>query len=289
MEQLQLSFQKGAGELRHSPLTRSELEVACPVAFTSAPTHPTCSDRYSVLRTIDIIDMVATYGWLPVSARQTGKGPNPKRSLHMVVFENPEMVIQEGTLLTGLPRLILVNSLDGFTKLQFMCGIYRFVCSNGLVLSDTEFGRLKVKHANTTVDAVNESIKAILAQMEPYLKRVERMYNTILSPEVLMAFVLAALAIRIKFKVPRTASEDATIADFLSVDGSMLLPLHEADEGRTDLWYHFNNVQERMMKGKFEYKLEGKDHSLRSINGLSRDLEFNQKLFQLASSYTPEQ
>lgn len=280
MENLSIAFQEV--EPRHSFLGREEMQTVCPVAFTSAPTHPTCSDRYAVLRTIDIVDMLASYGWLPVQARQTGKGPMPKRSLHMIVFENPGMVMLEKGLATGLPRVILINSLDGFTKLQFFCGIFRFVCSNGLVLASTEFGSLKVKHANTTVEAVDEQIRAVINQMNPFMETISRMASIDPAQDMLMDFMVRALALRIRFKVPEP---EKSLSDYLSVAPEMMLPLHESDEGRTDLWYHYNNIQERMSRGKFEYQLEGKERKLRRLVGLSSDLDFNRKLFQLATEF----
>lgn len=266
-------------------LTLEEVEERCPVAFTAEATHPTCSDKYVPLRTADVIQLVSTFGWQPVSAKQVGKGPKPARSLHMVVFEHPNKSIMHADNVVGVPRLILINSLDGFTKLQFFCGFFRFVCSNGLVISDSSFGSLKVRHAKTTMEDVANSIKEVLAKMDPAMKTISNMSNTELEEKKLNEFYLEALALRINFKVPLQSSPE--LAEWLQYSPEMMLPLHETDQGRTDLWYHYNNAQERMLKGRFEYVTlaDQKKHSLRQISGLNRSLEFNQDLFRLATQF----
>lgn len=265
-------------------LSLEELQERCPVAFASQATHPTCSDRYVPLRTADVVDLVSTFGWLPIAAKQTGSGPRPARSLHMVVFEHPEMGIISGNTPVGVPRLILINSLDGFTKLQFFCGFFRFVCSNGLVISDVPgaSSSLKVRHANTSMAEVSVLINNTLNKMQPAIEQVTSMTNMELDEEQAYGFALEALALRVKFKVP----EEKSLSDCFFFSEDMLKPLHEADQGRSDLWYHFNNMQERMQKGRFCYvdKTTGKGHSLRRLSGISREIEFNRKLFGLASS-----
>ena len=265
-------------------LTLEQVEERCPVAFTSEATHPTCSDKYVPLRTADVIQLVSTFGWQPVSAKQTGKGPKPARSLHMVVFEHPDKSIMHADNVVGVPRLILINSLDGFTKLQFFCGFFRFVCSNGLVISDASFGSLKVRHAKTTMEDVANSIKEVLAKMDPAMETISNMSNTVLEDTKLNEFYLEALALRINFKRP---AENPSLDKWLKYNPEMLLPLHESDQGRADLWFHYNNAQERMVKGRFNYTTlaDEKGRSLRQLSGLNRSLEFNRDLFRLATQF----
>lgn len=286
MEKLQI-FEKFSSDGKRTFLSLNDVEERCPVAFASEATHPTCSDRYVPLRTADVIDLVSTFGWHPVSARQTGSGPRPARSLHMVVFEHPELGIIDKNNPIGVPRLVLINSLDGFTKLQFYCGFFRFVCSNGLIISDASFSSLKVRHAKTSMAEVAELIKNVIAKMEPSIQTVSGMANTQLTEDAATNFALEALALRIKFKKPQGAESDK-LADYLYFGEDMLAPLHEADKGRNDLWYHFNNLQERMVKGRFCYldRTTGKGHSLRKISGIARSIEFNKDLFRLATAFS---
>lgn len=268
-------------------LTRKQVEERCPVAFASEATHPTCSEHYVPLRTADVMDLVSTFGWLPVSAKQTGKGPMPARSLHMMVFEHPEKSVNAKGSPIGVPRLILINSLDGFTKLQFFCGFFRFVCSNGLIVSDASFSSLKVRHAKTNMDAVATLIKEVLDKMDPAMEKVSRMASTELDEQLTYNFYLQALALRINFRAPQ--AERKELKDYLYIDNMMMEPLHEADKGRSDLWYHYNNMQERASKGRFAYlTLEnGKAHNLRMISGISRNVDFNKQLFELANQFLP--
>jgi hypothetical protein len=47
-------------------------------------------------------------------------------------------------------ELFLTNSHDGFNSFQFRVGIYRLVCSNGLVVADEEFSAFRIRHKGYT-------------------------------------------------------------------------------------------------------------------------------------------
>lgn len=286
MEKLQI-FENFSGDGSRTFLSPNDVLERCPVAFASKATHPTCSNNYVPLRTADVMDLVSTFGWFPVSARQTGKGPNPARSLHMVVFEHPDLGVLDGDSPIGVPRLILINSLDGFTKLQFYCGFFRFVCSNGLIISDGSFGSLKVRHARTSMTEVSELIRRVIDKMGPSIQSVSDMAKLELTDQQAMDFALEALALRLRFKLP-PSDEPKQLSDYLMIGEDMLAPLHEADQGRKDLWYHMNNVQERMVKGRFCYLDRAKDkgRSLKRLSSIARGVEFNKQLFSLATDWS---
>jgi hypothetical protein len=46
-----------------------------------------------------------------------------------------------------IPELVLVNSHDGTSGYQLMAGIFRLVCSNGLVVQSADFGSIRVHHS----------------------------------------------------------------------------------------------------------------------------------------------
>ena len=256
-----------------APLSTKELQKRCPVAFTNEATHPTCSKNYSVICSADVVKVLEEMGWHPVLAKQVGAGATPKRSLHAIVFQKEDSLLEE---LRALPRIILINSLDGFTKLQFRCGLYRSVCSNGLVIADKEFDAFKLLHKNATFEDVKSLIGSTLEGLDGKIGSIRSMGTTQMTEEQAIKFMIAALVIRLGL-------EKAAELPKLEVSPEVLLPLHEEDTGRTDLWYHLNNAQERMGRGDLPYMKDGKGRKLQGITGLSRDLHFNTKLFELAS------
>ena len=47
---------------------------------------------------------------------------------------------------TVFPQILLTNSHDGKNSFQFQAGLYRLICSNGLVIADTQFEAVKIRH-----------------------------------------------------------------------------------------------------------------------------------------------
>ena len=56
-----------------------------------------------------------------------------------------------------IPQIILTNSHDGFNSFKFMLGIFRLVCSNGLVVCDNQMVNMTIRHINYTFDFVELS------------------------------------------------------------------------------------------------------------------------------------
>ena len=47
---------------------------------------------------------------------------------------------------TVFPQILMTNSHDGKNSFQFQAGLYRLVCSNGLVIADAQFEDVKMRH-----------------------------------------------------------------------------------------------------------------------------------------------
>ena len=58
------------------------------------------------------------------------------------------------------PRIIMTNSHDGYNSFKFMLGLFRLVCSNGLVVCDNQMVNMSIRHINYTF----EELRRIVAQ-----------------------------------------------------------------------------------------------------------------------------
>src|ERR1700751_6461233 len=54
------------------------------------------------------------------------------------------------------PEVVLVNSHDKSSAYQLHCGLFRLVCTNGMVVSDGTFQRISIKHSGFNPDSVIE-------------------------------------------------------------------------------------------------------------------------------------
>ena len=70
----------------------------------------------------------------------------------------------------AFPRILLTNSHDGMQAFKFSVGIFRLVCSNGLVVADEQFSNFKIKHKGYTFaelrEVVNQAVEDLPARVE---------------------------------------------------------------------------------------------------------------------------
>jgi hypothetical protein len=264
------------------PLSNEEIMKTCPHAFKTDPTNPGVSNRYVQATTIDVVNDMRKLGWYPVAAKQCRpkKGSKGIRSFHMLAFQNPEVRLMTGDEIEAYPRIILTNSHDGFNSFKFMVGLYRLVCSNGLIICDEEFANISIKHINYTFETLRETVKAAIESVPSKVRIINAMKSTVLTEDEKKEF--AAKAIKIRKKV----SDDEKLSISRETIEEILNPKRKEDEGN-DLWNVYNVVQERLMKGEFSYSEENsnKSRKQRKINSVTKDLALNTALFSLAKNY----
>jgi hypothetical protein len=82
---------------------------------------------------------------------------------HLVVFRNPDIMIKGENGDDSFPQILLTNSHDGKAAFNFRVGIFRLVCSNGLVISDADFNNVSIRHTNYTFESLQTKINEIIA------------------------------------------------------------------------------------------------------------------------------
>jgi hypothetical protein len=92
------------------------------------------------------MDDMAVLGWNVVDAKEIKARKNQGFQKHMLIFANPEIVINGADGDTVFPRILLTNSHDGKNAFTFQAGLFRLVCSNGLVIADEQFSSMKIRH-----------------------------------------------------------------------------------------------------------------------------------------------
>ena len=259
-----------------SYLTKDQVRALAPVAFATEPTSNKVSDKYLHVNTETIIDDLAKLGWLPVTASQRKARTSEKTTIfskHMVSFQNPDLMIKGKNGDDAFPRLILTNSHDGFNSFQFRVGIYRFVCSNGLVVADEEFSAFRIRHKGYTFAELQEVVVQAVKDLPNKVEVLNKMQLRELTPVEQRQLAIDAMQLRTN-RIDATWDEE-TIQDVLS-------PTRDADKGN-DLWSVFNVIQEKITQGGYSAALNGaKVRKVRKIKSFEKDLKVNQDLFKLA-------
>jgi len=264
-------------------LNMDELKMICPEIATPE-INPALrkklgiTDRYVHVPTEKVIEDVMKLGWTPINAyRVASRGQRTGTGRHMVKFVNYDFM-QEGK--TEYPELLLTNSHDGTTAFKLDVGIFRLVCSNGMVVKSQDFGSMKVRHYGYDFETIKGAVNDMVEQIPDYLKQVEDMKEQKLEREQMLEFARQAAMLRMT-KVNETAIDEVVDVE------DLLESTRKEDEGN-GLWEVFNRLQEKVVNGKFNYALGKKERKARPVKGFKSQVKLNQDLWELASSYLPE-
>ena len=272
--------------LATSFLTKEELQKQCPMAFKELPTNPNVSGRYVQANTATVIDDLAKLGWYPVEAKQCRNKKNSSgiRSFHMVAFQNPDIKITKtnddgSSVVDTYPRIILTNSHDGFNSFKFMLGLFRLVCSNGLVVCDNQMVNMSIRHMNYTFEELRMVVKTAIEEVPNIVNTMNEMRNIQLTDEQKQELATEVIKIRKGIEENETYEVEQDIVE------DILTPVREEDKSN-DLWTIFNICQEKLIKGGFFNKTnKNKLRKVKSITSIKKDMEYNQRLWLTASRY----
>ena len=271
----------------HTALTDSDIEFICPVAFKQTLSDKEkanlgLSKHYSFVPTSKVINDLRTLGWNPVDAVQVKarKKETNGYQKHMVTFEN-DSYKTEGA--TEYPQLLLTNSHDGGNAFTLSAGIFRLVCSNGLVIKTEDYGSARLVHKGYSFSAVRKLVKEFEETISEVINKITAMKKVQLTKEQQIQFAKKAALLRFTAK---SYNED-NIEDVVQIDD--LLHAERPEDKGNGLYEVYNRVQESLVKDKYLYAASGKVNEEgtkirkgREIKNFKQSIDVNKKLSELA-------
>ena len=271
-----------------APMTNEQVKTVCPYAFAEDATNPAVSSKYVHANTATVISDMEKLGWYPVEAKQCRqkKGSKGIRSFHMVVMESNDVktnILGADGNVEAKVRIIIQNSHDGFNSFRFMMGVYRFVCSNGMVVADAQFADFSIRHINYSFEELRGVVAKVMAEVPATIDKMNLMNSTVLTNDQKREMAVETYKIRKGY-----APEDDINVDDQTLE-DLLTPVRKEDEGDS-LWNVFNILQEKMIKGSFFAPgKNGKTRKQRPITSIKKDLDYNERLWAVAEQYIPVQ
>ncbi|MDN4571678.1 hypothetical protein DBB29_00035 [Pandoraea cepalis] len=253
---------------RHNePMTDDQIRKVAPSVFADEK-HESRSDRYAYIPTSQVLDALRAEGFQPYMAIQQRVNDPAKRehTKHLIRFRHAtQMDAPEW------PELLLMNSHDGTSSYKMMTGMFRLVCSNGMVCGRS-LGEIAVPHKGNVLDKVRDGANEILDGFGLITEVKDSMRTLPLNEGERLAFARAALALRYDEKVSPAPITETQI----------LRPRRSSDTG-TDMWTTFNVLQENITRGGISGRnATGKRTTTRAITGLDSNVGVNRGLWVLA-------
>jgi|TARA_R100000664_G_scaffold6817_2_gene11886 hypothetical protein len=254
----------------NQPLNKEDLQSLAPSIFTNTPSKKV-SSKYTFISTERVVDDLNVLGWKPFQASQR-KSRTKEDSLftkHLVRLRNNTI----GKIGDSIPEVVLTNSHDGRNAFSLHAGLFRLVCSNGLVVADTTFEQVKIKHQWYSFDEIQRVTSSMIEKVPSLVKHMSALDRIELSLEDQVMFGKKAMKCRWK-----AGNEKLDVEDLLEA-------VRVADSGNS-LWKVFNTVQEKLIKGGLVYNNQKEKYQkLRPIVNIDQQININKNLWALTEEY----
>lgn len=254
-------------------LSKEKLFKLAPSIFTQASSHKT-SNKYQSISTEQIIDKLMSEGFFPTWATQTMSQSQESKlfAKHMLRFQRHDALQNTQGL---YPELVLVNSHDGLSSYRLMAGLFRVVCSNGLIAGQA-YNEIRIKHQGDVIGNVIEGTYKVIETANQMLDVSDDMASISLNTDEKEIFAEAAHALKF------SDSEGS-----LTVSPKSLLQSRRyADQKDNDLFTVFNVIQENLIKGGIRgYRLNKYGYTTRTktreVKAIDQNVKLNRALWTL--------
>ena len=249
------------------PLRNDELLAQALALFTEEP-HFEVSEKYHFIPTIDVIEEIRANNWYPVSVSEASVRDDEKQGYqqHLRFRHFDDLLTPQENAV----ELLLFNSHDRSKSFSISAGIYRFVCSNGLVIADSVFETYKIKHLGERENDVANAVESITAIKPKLMQKIQTLESIQLSQQEQESF--AKLSIPLRFE------------KHIQINHTDLLVPHREEDTKDDLYTVLNVIQENLLRGNISgvNKETGRAFTSREITSIGKDVEVNQGLWDIA-------
>ena len=250
------------------PLTNEQLKVKAPTLFTSEP-HFEVSEKYHFIPTIDVIEEIRIHNWYPVSVNVANVRDEQKEGFqqHCVRFRHFEDLLNPKD---NAVELLLFNSHDRTKAFSISAGIFRFVCANGLVISDNVFEAYKIKHLGERNNDVANAVANITSIKPKLMEKINKLESITLNQNEKESFA--------KYSIPLRFEEH------LEINHKHLLMPHRVQDSKDDLYTVLNVIQENLLRGNIQgtNKDTKRRFTSKEITSISKDTEVNKGIWDIA-------
>jgi Domain of unknown function (DUF932) len=252
------------------PLTPQELRQRAPAVFAPSPDERTGS-AYRFVSTERVLDALGQAGFLPIAVVQTRtRSRSPLHARHAVRLRRRFETVD---LNDSVPEIILLNSHDGTSAYEVRLGLFRAVCTNGLIVSAGAFPVWRVSHRGDHLDRVVTAALELAERFGELGAYVQRMERTFLEEPQRLEFASQALSLRF----PQ--------GNYGGLHPQQLLEPRRQEDSAWSLWATYNICQEAILQGGLRRRSpKGRLVRTRPIRAIREDVRVNSALWDMAVS-----
>jgi hypothetical protein len=255
-------------------LSYNEILSKCPSVFANEP-HESRSERYTYIPTFEILEALKNEGFIPTCAMQSGSRTKGKAEFtkHLLRLRKRDDLTSSKP---DINEIVLVNSHDGTSSYQLHEGVFRCVCTNGLITGDIN-NQLRVHHKGNIKDNIIEAAYEIIDDAAEKMEIIQEMKHIELNKDERLLLAKFSLDAKVNNKSYEEGQEEVEELPFNPE--KLLNPRRYADNSN-DLYTTFNTIQENIIKGGVRYiSKDMKRKTTRAVNSIDSNVKINKMLW----------
>lgn len=250
------------------PMHENATSTNLPAAVIAGTAATKMSARYGMIDTAQIIQAFCEENYLTVqsSAKKTKK-QDPREVKHMVRLRHTDHAL---TINGVVPEIVMLNAHDGTSTLRLLSGLFRLVCSNGLVVqSHALVEEVRIRHTHKALDEALTAARTVMAASIEAARQIHRWEQVMLTSGQQVQF----------------ASEASSLWTGM-IPAADLLTVRRHEDAGDDLWRVFNRVQENLTVGGIVGRTAtGRQTRTRGIRAVDSSVRVNGALWALAERF----
>lgn len=242
------------------------------------------SEKYVPVRTASIVETLEKRGYAVTSHSKKRVRDASKEGFqkHLVRMSHNDMILKNVN--DSRPELVIVNAHDGTSSVRLMLGIFRLVCSNGLIVGNT-FGGYNIRHSGNALERLDVGLVALTDSLPEVNDTIERWSNIKVSEHQQRIFAIGASRLILGEHSPAVADVDS------------MLRVRRAGDAESSLWSVYNRIQESMIRGGIRYTkptfdanglMSIKGGTTRAVRSIDRQVSLNRDLWNLTQDAASE-
>lgn len=257
-------------------LSNDEIYNIAPAVFAESP-HAKTSPKYGFVPTIGVIETLRDEGWhvtkvQQAAGRAAGRQESNRHLVRMRHVDAPtKMAIGD-----SVPELVLTNSHNRTSCLTMHAGIFRFVCSNGMILADAMFDARKFRHNQDIYNDVIEGTYEVIEEVPMITESITRFRELVLDENAQQEFGNRAIEL-----LPPAKSV---------IDPFEIIRPRRNEDRDPNMWNILNATQENIIKGGYVAKNEEKNSTIkrRGVTCPYKSVQLNKAVWEIASDFALE-
>jgi len=246
------------------------------------------SEKYLMIPTIQLVEGLRDEGYVPTSVMQSVARSEGKKAhaTHLLRFCQEKYLYSDAPV---VPEVVMRNNSSGDGAYKFWQGVFRMVCSNGLITGDIN-SSMSVIHRGNILENVVQATYKIAEEAEETMEIIAEMKQLELTRREQL--LLAEFALKARFGVVEPEAIDAEYRELeAGTSGSKalvtytpesLLRRRRREDLGNDLDTVLNVVQENSLKqsGAVGLDAKGRRHRSRAVKGIDTTVKVNTLLWQ---------